>query len=56
MENEFSIKIILWAQTRLSELIMKHDESGGFRKYWFDTTVLTNKQYTQHIREATAQA
>lgn len=55
-ENEFSVEIILWSQTRLSELIIKHDESGGFRKYWFDTTVLTDEHYTQHIQQAIAQA
>jgi hypothetical protein len=55
-EQEHSIEIVLWAESYLSEIILKRDATGGLRKYWFDSTILTDIQYKNHIEEAVAQA
>jgi len=55
-EQQHSIEIKLWADSRLSELLLKHDQTGGLRRYWFDSSTLNDHQYKNHIEEATAQA
>lgn len=55
-ENSYSIKIILWNSTVLSDLLHKHDNSGGLYTYWFDINCLSYESYLRYTDEIIAQA
>ena len=55
-EQEHSVRIVLWGESILTDLLLKVDSSGGLRKYWFDNSIINDDQYEQHLKETKAQA
>lgn len=55
-EKNTNVEIVLWAESFLKNLLMKHDASGGISLYWFDESMISKTFWNQHIRESIAQA
>ena len=44
-----NIEIIGWSESTIRELLVKHDVSGGIRKYFFNQTLLTDEWFSKHL-------
>ncbi|MBP3366068.1 MAG: hypothetical protein J6K96_03635 [Treponema sp.] len=55
-EAKYKTKIILWDATSLSDLLHKHDVSGGLYSYWFDSNCLSQENYIRYSKSIIAQA
>ncbi|MDD9996665.1 MAG: hypothetical protein OXQ89_02850 [Rhodospirillaceae bacterium] len=50
------LKIELWGASELRSLLINHDASGGLRHYFFDSDVLSDAWFNQHVQQAIATA
>lgn len=55
-EKNTNVEIVLWNESLLKDLLMKHDTSGGISLYWFDESLISKTFWNQHIKESVAQA
>ena len=54
-EQKYSIEIKLLSRSILADLLLQYDMNGGLRTYWFNSKILTEDQYKNHIEDATVQ-
>ncbi len=48
--------IELWSASQLLSELLKHDENGGMRAYFFNETVLSKEWFNEHLSSASATA
>ena len=51
-KKECAVEIILWTQSNLRDILLKHHSSEGFIRYWFDSEFLTEANHKQHVQNA----
>jgi len=54
--NGREIEIELWPASKLRELLLELDVSGGLRLYFFDKTILGNDWFSRHVDQVMANA
>ena len=55
-ENSKKVEIVLWSESVLKDLLIKHDSTGGISLYWFNESILSKTAWNHHLRESIAQA
>ena len=50
------LTIELWPESKLLELLLRHDVSGGMREFFFNEWVLTDEWFSKHLESAKATA
>ncbi|MAT40103.1 MAG: hypothetical protein CL946_10925 [Ectothiorhodospiraceae bacterium] len=51
-----SLTIEAWPASKLLDLLLQYDTSGGLRRYFFDDTILTRAWFANHLEAASASA
>lgn len=55
-ENSKKVELVLWSESVLKDLLIKHDSTGGISLYWFNESILSKTAWNHHLRESIAQA
>ncbi|HNP96029.1 MAG TPA: hypothetical protein PKJ63_10385 [Cyclobacteriaceae bacterium] len=50
------LTIEAWSASKLRELLMKYDTSGGAREFFFNQKILTNEWFSSHLEQANQKA
>jgi hypothetical protein len=48
-----SLEIEAWPASKLLELLLQHDSSGGIREYFFNQNILTKEWFSEHLKLVT---
>ena len=51
-----SLTIVDWSASKILDLLLEHDASGGLRRFFFGTTLLSDDWFEEHVRRAIATA
>jgi hypothetical protein len=44
-----NLTVEAWPESRLLDLLLKYDTSGGIRQFFFDQTILTHEWFSEHL-------